>query len=496
MIRLRLRAFWRYRPRVLTLAMLLVIAAPIALANFTSEFHMVAVEPIESGEIYAKGTYGWPFTWHWHNLTATIVGPGVVGWECSGTRLAANLACWTIMLAVPAGACEWLLRRYRPRLRWSLRTMLGAVAILAVFCAWFAEAWNRANLQDPIIAELVRDRQCVAVERPGPKWLEFVVPDSFRRRIVAVDTRSNVDGTVDEAFVVQLGRLPRLTYLNLEVEQLTPPMAAALRNLPQLRWLHIQEEQPSRQSLAAIGELTQLEGLRLYARELTSDSLLCLGGLTKLRMLTIDTSRTEGAFSQMPPFPQLESLDIKFSPLSRQDLRRLAVLPRLKALDLKYAEIDADASLAELSTLSSLEELTIDGHILSAAGLESLAAVKRLRSLHIAKGNTFGFEDSNVTGTLKLGEADGAPVSERELNVFRKAFDSLRQSHPGIVIDGNVHAIRQRFGREPPWDHIRYGGDYPASPWNIESSTLRSTWLPARYRWPQAASKASGSGFF
>lgn len=496
MIRLKLRACGRYRPRVLTLAVLLVVATPIAGANFTSELESVAVQNPRLGSIYAKGTYGWPFTWHWHNLAYAMPREVIVGWEYSGARLAANVASWTILLAAPGAACEWLLRRYRPHLRWSLRTLFGGVALASALFAWSAAARNRANLQDSIIAELVHDPQCVVVERPGPTWLEFVVPDSFRRRIAAVDARSNIDGTVDEAFVVRLGRLPQLTYLNLEVEQLTPPMVAALRNLRNLRWLHIEVEQPSSDPLAALGELRQLEGLYLYGTTFTGENLPSLAGLTNLKTLGVEFSRVEGAFAQMPPLPNLEAIEFVFSIVSGQELRRLSVLPSLKALDLKYAEFGTDTDLGDLAGLELLEELTLAGDIVSVEGIESLAALKHLRALHITGRHSVFFKESDVQVTLKLDGGAGLVVLDTELDGFRRALGSLRQAHPGIVIDSDTYAIDRHFGRQPPWDTIKYGGQ-ASPPWDeLEPSYLLSTWLPERYRWRPVGTRASGSGTF
>ena len=110
----KLRALWHYRPRILTLLLLFAVAAPIAMANFTSEIHQFPGRP-SLGAVYARGTYGWPFMWHWHNLMATPALDVIAGWNYSGARLVANLACWSILLAAPAVACEWLLRQYRPR---------------------------------------------------------------------------------------------------------------------------------------------------------------------------------------------------------------------------------------------------------------------------------------------------------------------------------------------------------------------------------------------
>lgn len=494
-MRPRFRAFSRYRPRVLTLVVLFLIAAPITLANFTSE-----IIPIGSPRLVSyRGNYGWPLRWHWHEVLPTM-GPNVIaGWDYSPNRLAGNVALWLLMLAVPAGACEWLLRRYRPRLRWSLRTMLAGVAVAALCCAWFAAARNRAELQDSIIAEL-GSRDFVAVERPGPKWLEFVMPDRFRRRIVGVDMRMH--GTVDEAFVVRLGRLPRLKYLNLHVERLTPKIASALRNSRQLRWLYFHEGEPSLESLAVLRELTQLKGLCLYRAALTSDSIACLAGLTNLKTFTVFNCTTERAFSQMPALPQLEAIQVVFSSVSGADLRRLAALPRLKALDLKYADFGADADFGDLAGLDSLEELTVDGDdLVSAEAIESLAAIKHLKSLHITERDLRS-EESGEETAIKLDDGEELAVTQRELDAFRRALQNLRRSHPGIVIDGNAYAIDEHFEQEPPWDAIKYQSITIAQrkpPWDrLEKPVLLSAWLPARFNWApptllsQFGARASG----
>lgn len=487
-MRPRFRAFSRYRPRVLTLGVLFLIAAPVTLANFTSE-------RVYDTTHYRgfKGIYGWPLTWHWHDIVYTPPVPVIVSWGYSPARLAGNAALWLVMLAVPAGGCEWLLRRHRPRMRWSLRTMLAAVAVAASCCAWFAAARNRAKLQDPLIAE-PRGYSYV-VERPGPKWLQFVVPDNFRRRIVGVNMR--MGGKADEAFVIRLGRLPHLKYLILNVEQLTPAMAAALRNSRQLRWLYVDEEEPSRESLAALGELTQLDGLYLYGAELTSDSIACLAGLTNLKTLSLKFSCDEGAFSQMPALPQLQAIQVLFTSVSGADLRGLAVLPGLKALDLKYADFSEDADLGDLASQNSLEELTILGDDVTADWLESLAAVKHLKALHITERYA-SFDKSEAKATITLDDGEEFCVLERESEGVRRALHKLRQSHPGIVIDSDEDAIDESCGGEPPWNAIRFNTNRNP-PWDkIEPSWPWPTWLPSGLDWaPQSViSQIRSEAFF
>lgn len=164
------------------------------------------------------------------------------------------------------------------------------------------------------------------------------------------------------------------------------------------------------------------------------------------------------------------------------------------ALDLKYADLSADVNLAELGRLDSLDELTVSGDDISAAGLEALAAIKHLRAVHISERNAFKGDD--VRATLKLDGGGELTVPARDVERLRRALQTLRRSHPEIIIDGNAYAIDRHYSQEPPWEQIRWLYN-PEPPWDeIESSTLRSTWLPSRLMWmpsvSQVGTKASG----
>jgi hypothetical protein len=74
----------------------------------------------------------------------------------------------------------------------------------------------------------------------------------------------------------------------------------------------------------------------------------------------------------------------------------------------------------------------------------------------------------------------------------------LRQSHPGIVIDGDEDAIDERFGGEPPWNAIRFNTKRNP-PWDeIEPAWPWPTWLPAGFDWqpPAVISQIRGEAFF
>lgn len=369
-MRLRSDAFAHYRPRLLTLFVLGAATAVIVLANlsddirrrggnrdvtfiFTEDLPKVlaklpfdARKSTESDRAFFglwNMSYGWPFLWRQFIVVLTPGPSGGIGWQHSAGRLAANIAIWLVILAAAGGTCEWLLRRYRPRLRWSLRTMLASVVLAAVLCGWFAVARERANVQDPLIAL----HPSLWLEQWGPGWLRLVGGDRYCRRIVgasltvaAPDDRH--DGKVEE-FLKRLPRLPNLKYLFVGVEHLTSAMddafTRALRDAPQLRVLsiegslsfgHTDEERVSRKCLAAIGQLTELEHLSLERVRLDGDDLACLAGLTTLKTLRLDNvqpyprSQEAHLLRRLPELPRLQTLDLESSCVRDDDLRFFA----------------------------------------------------------------------------------------------------------------------------------------------------------------------------
>ncbi|HEV3006639.1 MAG TPA: hypothetical protein VGX78_19370, partial [Pirellulales bacterium] len=262
-------AFSRYRPRVLTFIVLFAVAAPTVLAN------LIPTDVVQSGYARNDFEYGWPLIWFWRNLAAKAGGTQFE-WRVlrySWPRFAGNLAIWSVMLAVAVTASEWLVRRYRPRLRWSLRTMLAAIGILAVVCAWGAMLRERANVQDVLIAAIEQQHGGVYLKRWGPDWLDLVGADRFRRRIIGVKLWRY--GEIED-FLKRIGRLPDLRHLDLEAGEWTPGMSAALADMRQLRSLRIAvkaDERNSDEVLAAIGKLNQLKVLSLSDMIIASDNL-------------------------------------------------------------------------------------------------------------------------------------------------------------------------------------------------------------------------------
>ena len=494
----------RLRPRVVTLLLLASIAAVIALVNMPGEYGQRQLVPgpklpanywqqayagnpprlvrqlefdvreptaeqSKNGNAINCLSYGWPFAWRQYLLA---VGYGVlaVGETYSSARLAVNLAIWLVMLAVPGAVCEWLLRRYWPRWRFSLQTLLAATGIVAALCAWYAPARNRANIQDPIIAAVGARNRRVWIEHWGPKWLVAVGADRLCRRIVGAEL--NVNGSDEEEeqervrLLAELKRLPDLRYLCLKADSLTPEIAFALHGLRRLETIIIEVGELPPESaaalagafdgmtrlkmmsvdtdgaklpsecLAAIGAASQLERLWLIDSRIASGALTELGGMTNLKSLRLVGLRGDpnfrpkpASFWRLPALPRLESLDLEGSYFYDEDLRHLAVLPRLKSLGLQNTDVTG-AGLAELARLDSLEELTIDFNAESAEGFRSLLKLKRLKSLH-----TDVFDKESWESQDELRDLLAYLLHKDQIDNCARTLEGLRTDNPDLLVD-------------------------------------------------------------
>ncbi|HXT60627.1 MAG TPA: hypothetical protein VN699_18445 [Pirellulales bacterium] len=498
-IRRLFAVFSRCRPRVLTLAVLAAIGALLWLANLSGELTPRSLDKIpgtaaefefdvpKSGkqrEAYGfemNMSYGWPLLWRQYVLMV-YMGARVIG-ECHSTgRQLGNAALWALMLAVPTGMCEWLLRRYRPRVRFSLRTLLVATGLAAALFAWLAAVRNRANLQDPLIDAIESESGRIWVERRGPKWLEHIVDDRYRRRIVGVslDVRAadEEEERVGQRLVDDLKHLSDLRYFSLEASRLTPEITAAVREMQRLEALEIVvfdftadsstafgralrgmrrlrtlsvgphalslvDAEARRKFLAAIGDQPRLEQLRLERWEIDGQELALLRGLENLKSLALHDILTPGQsegdpplLSHLPPLPRLEALDLLGSAIGDRDLRHVAALPRLRSLNLIGTNV-TDAGLAELAQLESLEELAMDNDAGQRGGFEALLALKRLKKLHIAFFDQRWLESADAPD----GEASKRP---NDIADWLRGLTALRKANPGLAIDGDAE------WREPP----------------------------------------------
>lgn len=327
--------------------------------------------------------------------------------------------------------------------------MLAVVGLTAVLCGWFVAARKRADVQDALIAAVAGKRATLWADRLGPKWLDVVGTERFRRYIVGVSFESGADKLERDGAFVRLEQLSDLRYFNLVAERLTPGMADALRGTRRLRMLSINasslsfrkynDEPVLQDCFASIGQMTKLEHLYLDAddRAITSECLAGWARLANLKSLALNAVfvNEPPLLKHLPALPQVEFVDLSDSEIGDEDLRFLAALPALKSLILADTDVTG-AGLEKLASFEFLEELTIGADAVSPAGLESLLPVKRLRKLHI-DGVPYRREyaDPAMFAELAIDDEDVVLVAEGNLAGCQRALEALRHSKPSIVID-------------------------------------------------------------
>jgi hypothetical protein len=498
----RYRPPLRWRPQATTLLLLTLVVALTVLANLSTENR----SPMEA-EPSQRYCYGWPLIWYWQDHVM-IWWQGLYEWNFSAAAAASNAVIWLAMLAVIAQVCGRLLRRYPPRFRWSLRTMLGAVALVAALFAWFVHARNRANLDDAVIALLQPDHGEVYFERGRPNWFEVVGADRLRRRLVGVYLKDFPNRDYEVDLFQRLARLPHLHYLEIK-SALLPDSEGLLRDMRQLRTLGIYcpSNRPDQiATLGAVGKLTDLERLSASVWVAHSGDLEALTALTKLKSLMLEIRPaidSHEGLAAVGRLAQLEQLSLRAWHILGADLAGLAsltnlksfaidsideghlepiipwrdgqrgaladfpALARLESLDLtevKIADSDLDrladcrrltslclgqtgvsaAGLARLAAVKSLNELAIDERTLTIEGLESLIALKGLKALHISHINVEEYDDDDDWGSVVLDDRQELVVLRSQLDRLRYAVEALRQANPGIVIDTDYDGFHER----------------------------------------------------
>ena len=128
-----------------------------------------------------------------------------------------------------------------------------------------------------------------AGSRPLADWEGVVSNAASGVRELDLDNE-NLSGTIPAA----LGNLPNLRQLWLRRNQLSGPIPAALGRLTNLTDLHLGNNQLSGSIPAALGNLPNLEALSLIRNQLTGPMPEALGDLTSLEGLYLNDSQLTG----------------------------------------------------------------------------------------------------------------------------------------------------------------------------------------------------------
>lgn len=322
--------------------------------------------------------------------------------------LAGNIAAWCAVLAAAALLGEFARRRFWPRLQWNLRVMLVALGACCAFLAWCAALHRHATRQDAIIAQIHAIDGGVHLKRWGPRWLNLLGADPYRRNVVGV----------------------ALGYVEQPANLL--PVLKLMPSLPGLRRLDLDGIALTEAEVAELAHLTNLQELFLNDTGIGDADLARLRGLSNLRLLHLGGCPiSDDALAHLDSFTRLESLYLSATAIRGHGLKHLSQLPRLRLLDLAHSHVEPEA-LRSISGLQALEELYLDCTAIHDAAAIPRPRLPRLRLLDLA---------ASEVGDDALDGIDGGRPSPPE----RRSELGQRQIH-GEIDGGDSVDELPRYG--------------------------------------------------
>lgn len=246
-------------------------------------------------------------------------------------------------------------KRWRPRLRFSLRAMLIAMTVVCLFLGYQVQ---RARVQRNAVAglsintmDIMYDWECAARARslvtsgrygvpPGPDWLRNLIGGEYFQEVQEV--RFQVDQDTDPAVFGHLANLPQLQELAIYGPYEAP----------------LQLEGLDRGFLA---NLRHLESLALNQLKINDTCMQQIGERTSLRSLYLDGSvMTAEGIRHLVGLSQLETLDLSETQTDDEALIAIGQMHGLKDLRLDLTDI-SDAGIAHLQPLTELEQFSATG---------------------------------------------------------------------------------------------------------------------------------------
>lgn len=176
-------------------------------------------------------------------------------------------------------------KRWRPRLRFSLRALMIAMTLVCVFLGYRVQRAREQRLavaaiqlaggrvrydwQQKTLPPTAGTRQRPVV--PGPKWLRAWMGDEYFQDVVAA--RWPADSTPDSANLAHLAKFPRLRELSICTSSYDHPDLGTLPVMPQLEKLVLAGWNITDGTLDQIGRQPALKLLRLYQEKSSPESI-------------------------------------------------------------------------------------------------------------------------------------------------------------------------------------------------------------------------------
>lgn len=343
----------------------------------------------------------------------------------------------------------WL-RWLRVPVRFSMRTMFGAMLVAALFFAWFGWRLRKAQRQVRAIAVLQEVGAVYGYDFQGPiarptnRWGSLApAPGRSRyprqlRKLLGVDFLHNVsrvhletsqrlaDADVKRLWTA-LGDLPDLVSLEASGPVTRPGVIRQLRNAQRLRRLALRWADIDDDDLAILDRTPRLEELNLNETPVTDAAMVHVGRSRSLQAIELHHTKVSNAgLREIAKVRQLQRLRLSATDAGGAGMRHLSNLKQLSDLDLEHTKI-TDQALGDVARLSQLQRLNLSLNSISEVGARRLVGLASLKELRL-QSTRIGPEGLATLARLPVLESlyvDG-PILSGDLSGFEKCA-SLRQ---------------------------------------------------------------------
>jgi len=305
-------------------------------------------------------------------------------------------------------------RRWLPRMRFRLSTMLLTIALAATLLGWG-------------IDHIEQRKQVRALE----SHFELSFSDDERAALqYFADARCPIvmrafhASTLGDEDLKWVSMLPTLDYL--VVDNATDDGLVNVARLKRLRSLTIMKSPTlSDRGITHLGELTNLEYLHLYDGQLTDKAMESIGRLAQLKSLDVRGTRiSSDGVAYLRDLRELQALRLSQNPdVDDRALEYIAQLPELTHLSISASSVNGDG-LNFLSQMPRLEVLVLQGSSIDGSGLDQLANAESLRRLDLSF-TSVGDDDIDKLATLSQLETlavYGTRVTPDGVNRLRAAL--------------------------------------------------------------------------
>lgn len=371
------------------------------------------------------------------------------------------------------------------RIRFSVRTMLVAVAIVAIPLGWLAVRLKVGRDKQHTIAEL--REMGVSIVMAGYQDASPMIPSSVRPLLGWQSVGTALGVSTDEA-LSKLDGMQNLHTLGVD-DGVSDSGLKSLRSLKTIERLMLSSSSVTDEGLRHVSDIVDLKELDLSGTKTTGAGLLHLKNMTSLEKLTFDGPHaevvrlyveqgrgivdalvasgqlrhhddepsalwlegkqvTDELIEFLVPMPKLESITLKSTAVTKAGLKRLADMPQLKSIALH-----GDGVLRKLPAMPHIESLHVSDTAITANQLaQYLSSLPQLMSLRL-EYTAFSDDDLKaIVGAQSLQELSlGATKIEGAGLRHLAALKKLRHLHLGgstISDDGLRHLSQLRGLRD------------------------------------------------